>query len=159
MSAQPMTLSTEITLITIRTVAGDRSRTPQQALNATGRKQYTDRKVVYSMPRTKTEGIEEVKVRFLKPRPEAYENGYMSDESLAAEYDYFGLKPDPIAQTAVNEQDPAFADTHPNGCHWKDATGEYCFTTFRRWSDGRGVVCNRIGDGWGVDCVFGGVCK
>ena len=160
MSAQPMTLSTEITLITIRTVAVDRSRTPQQALNATGRKQYTDRKVVDSMPRTKTEGIEEAEVFFFKPRPKSYENGLISDDRLEAEFDFVSLEAaDPYAQAAVNEADPAFADTHPNGTHWKDANGKWCFASFFRWLDEPRVHVYRRDLDW-YDCWwFAGVRK
>ncbi|MEJ0001637.1 MAG: hypothetical protein WDN09_00380 [bacterium] len=60
---------------------------------------------------------------------------YISDEDLEKEYDLRGLKPDPLAQCAVNEADPLFADTRPNGTHWKNAKGKWCFVDFDRWDD------------------------
>ena len=144
----------------IRRVKVDRARTPQQALDATGRRQYITREVVDAMPRGNSLIVEEVEVTFFKPRPEAYKDGLISDDRLKAEFDFHGLKPvDPYALAAVNEADPSFADTHPNGTHWKDKDGKWCFAAFGRWGVGPGVSVRRCDDVWDDDWVFGGVRK
>ena len=61
-----------------RKVKVNRNRTPQESLDATGRAQYTDRKVVNAMP--KGEG-EEVEVVFFKPDLSRH-NGFISDDDL-----------------------------------------------------------------------------
>ncbi|MFA6458835.1 MAG: hypothetical protein WCV79_00315 [Candidatus Paceibacterota bacterium] len=130
----------------VRTIKVNRSRFPQEAIEATGRAQYTDRKVVDAMP--KGEG-DEVEVVFFKPDL-SNRNGFISDDDLEKEFELRGLKPvDPISVAAVNEADPAFADEKPHGTHWKDAKGNWCFATFNRWDGGRLVNVNRNGDGWG----------
>lgn len=142
----------------VRRVKVNRTRTPQEMLDATGRRQYTDRKVVDAMPHG--EG-EEAEVIFFKPRPESYQDGILTDEALERELDFHGLKTDPYAQAAVNEDDPAFADKKPNSTHWKeDASGKWCFAAFRRWGDGeRGVYVSRSGSGWRGGWWFAGVRK
>ena len=65
---------------------------------------------------------------------------------------------DPYSQAAVNEADPAFADGHPNGTHWKDVNGKWCFVAFGRWGDGRKLGVGR-GNDWGGSCWFAGVRK
>ena len=142
-----------------RNVPVNRARTPQQALDATGRRQYINQAVVDAMPRTKTEGIEVVEVGFFKPRPCAFVDGIMTDDRLAAEYGYFGLKPDPIAVAAVNEADPDFATKHPNAVHWKDKDGKYCFAAFSRWRGRPSVRVPRFAYDWRDNYVFGGVRK
>src|SRR3989344_5628783 len=62
----------------VRKVKVNRLLTPQQALDATGRKQYTNRKVVDAMPRG--EG-DETEVVFFKPEPWEYTRpDLMSDD-------------------------------------------------------------------------------
>lgn len=118
----------------VRKVKVDCNRTPQEALDATARVQYTNRKVVDAMP--KREG-DEVEVVFFKPDL-SNRNGFISDDDLEKEFELRGLKPaDPVSVAAVNEADPAFADEKPHGTHWKDAKGNWCFAAFRRWSDDR----------------------
>jgi hypothetical protein len=149
----------------VRRVKVNRQRTPQQALDATGRQQYTDhrpphpdrwqyivdREVVKLMPRG--EG-EEVEICFFNLAR------YISDEDLAREYELRGLAPDPYAQAAVNEADPAFADEHRNGTHWKGRDGTWYYVAFARWRGKRGVRCNRRDIlGWGEFWWFGGVRK
>jgi hypothetical protein len=128
----------------------NRTCTPQEAIDATGRTQYVDEKSVASMP---MEGLEKGEMTFFKL------GRNVSDMDLAKEYEARGLKPDPYAQAAVNEADPAFADDHFNGTHWKRADGGYNFLTFYRWSDQRVVGCDRRGDEWLDDWWFGGVRK
>jgi hypothetical protein len=133
----------------IRRVKPDRSRTPQAMLDATNRKQYTDRKVVDAMLRG--EG-EEVEVVFFKL------GRWISDADLEKEYELRGLIPaDSYSQTAVNEADPAFADEHPNGTHWKDAQGNWCFSAFGGWDGGRRVSVRRSGSEWRGGWWFAGL--
>ncbi len=142
----------------VRRVKVDRTRIPQQVLDATGRKQYTDRKVVDAMPR---DGRDEDDVFFFRPDKSVYDkNGLISDNNLAKEYELRGLKPDPYAQAAVNEADPAFADEKPNGSSWKDAGGNWCYAAFSRWrGDERFVGVSRRGSDWGGGWLFAGVRK
>jgi len=122
----------------VRRIRVDRTRTPQQALLATGRKYYdvdnnVDMNIVNAMPMG--EG-EEVEVVFFKLDLSDRGGMILSDE-LEKEFELRGLKPaDPISLAAVNEADPAFADDHPHGTHWKDEkSGEWCHATFYKWID------------------------
>ena len=140
----------------VRTDKVNRSRSQQEAIEATGRAQYTDRKVVDAMP--KGEG-DEVEVVFFKPDL-SQRNGFISDDDLEKEFELCGLKPaDPVSVAAVNEADPAFADEKPNGTHWKDAKGNWCYATFRRWFGGREVRVRRDGSDWDDYWWFAGVRK
>src|SRR3989344_4353986 len=139
-----------------RHVHVDRTRTPQEVLDATGRAQYTDRKVVDAMP--KGEG-NEVEVVFFKPDL-SQRNGFISDDDLEKESESRGLKPaDPISVAAVNEADPAFADEKPHGTHWKDAKGNWCFATFGHWFGERLVCVSENGSDWDVRWWFAGLRK
>lgn len=142
----------------VRRVKVHRSRSQQYMLDATDRKQYTDRKVVNAMPK---DGCDEDDVFFFKPDKSAYDkNGLISDDNLAKEYELRGLKPDPYAQAAVNEADPAFADDHPNGTHWKDKDGNWCYAAFLRWHVGeRRVSVDRYAYAWYDRWFFAGVRK
>lgn len=143
--------------IIVRRVKVNRTRSPQETLNATARKQYTDRDVVDSMP--KGEG-DEVDVYFFKPDESTYDkDGSISDDKVARQFDLYGLKPDPRAHAAVNEADPAFADDRPNVTHWKNAEGEWCSAAFDRCRGTCVVNVNRNGLGWGDYWWFAGVRK
>ena len=111
------------TNVIIRTVKVNRSRSPKEMVVALNRAKYTDNSVVKIIPRGE---VDEVTVEFFKL------GKYVSDDDLAREYEKRGLTPDPYAQAAVNEADPAFADQHPNGTQWKDPNGRWCFVTFNR---------------------------
>ena len=141
-------------IVRVVTVNGD--RTPQQVIDATGRAQYVDKDVVNAMPRTASG---EREVVFFKPRPEAYENGWLSPEALAKEYEYFGLTPDPHAVAAVNEADPAFADQTPNAVQWPGANRKFYYAAFGRFSGERRVDVRRCDGDWLGGWVFGGVRK
>lgn len=118
----------------------NRTRTFQEMLNATGRKQYTNNNVVKTMPQGEGDEVEVVFFRLGR---------YISDDDLEKEYELRGLKPaDPYSQAAVSEADPAFADEHPNSTHWKDSSGNWCFSAFRQWSGVRGVYIFPRNDGW-----------
>ena len=137
----------------VRRVKVNRSRTPQEMLDATGRKQYTDRKVVDAMPKGTGEEAETV---FFKLDLSA-RDGWISDDDLGKEYALRGLVPqDPYSLVAVNEADPAFADEHPNATHWKDKDGKWCYATFDRWRGGRGVGVSRSGIRWHAYWSFAG---
>ncbi len=125
-----------------------RNRTPMEAIDATKREKYVNDVAVNSMP---CGDGEEVEVTFFQV------GRFISDDDLEKEYKKRGLKPDPRAQTAVNEVDPAFADSKPNGTHWKDENGNWVFLTFDRYFDGRRVGCNRNDNVWDGDWWFGGV--
>lgn len=132
----------------IRHAIVNRTRTPQGALDATGRKQYTDTDVVAEMPQG--DGDETDVVFFKLGR-------YISDDDLEKEYEMRGLMPaDPYALSAVNEADPAFADEHPNCTHWKDKDGKWCYAAFDRWVDDRNVHVDRLGHGWDDRWWFAG---
>jgi len=135
----------------VRHVKVDRSKTPQEALDATGRKQFTDKSVVKSMPKGTGE---EKEVFFFKL------GHFTSDDDLENEFDSRGLLPvDPYSLAKVNEDDPSFADTHPNCTHWRDSDGKWCFATFLRWLSGRKLFVDRNGDDWGDNWWFAGVRK
>jgi len=135
----------------IRHVTVDRTRTAKGALDATGRTQYTDKGVVKAMP--KGEG-DEVEVCFFKI------GTWVNDDQLEDEYALRGLIPaDPFSLAAVSEADPAFADQYPNGTHWKDAKGRWCFAAFDRWNGERRVNVDRLDDDWNDRWWFAGLRK
>lgn len=135
----------------VRTVKVDRSRSAKQAIDATGRKQYLNDAVVAEMPMATGE---EVEVFFFKLGRQ------VSNADLEKEYELRGLTPDPIAQMAVNETDPAFADEHPNGTQWKNSKDQWCFAACHRWGgDGRYVAVNQSGHAWDGHWWFAGTRK
>ena len=136
----------------IRVVKLDRTRTPEQVLKATGRTRYLIDDVVRDMPKG---AGEETEVIFFKI------GRTVSDNDLDTEYELRGLVPaDPYSLAAVHEDDPAFADEHPNGTHWKDKDSKWCFAAFSRWSDvQRCVDVRRRDGGWNDRWWFAGVRK
>ena len=122
----------------------DRTKSSQEALYATGRRQFIDTEVGAAMPKGETD---EGEVFFFRP------GRFVSDEELERENELRGLKPaDPYSLAAVNEADPYFADEHPNCTHWKDARGNWFYAAFDRWLRERSVyVCRSDGvwhDSW-----------
>lgn len=138
----------------VRRVKVDRSPEPQAMLDALGRVQYVNKKIVKTMP--KGEG-EEVDVVFFKPDL-SDKGGYISDADLAKEFESRGITPDPYAQAQVNKDDPDFVNKCPNGTHWKDG-GSYNFVTFSGWGGGRCVSVHRSNGEWSDDWWFAGVRK
>ena len=136
----------------VRRVKVDRSRTPEQVINATGRNKYTDGQVVRHMPRGTGEDTD---IHFIPL------GRLTSNDDVEKKLNSLGLRlADPESLAKVNEDDPSFADAHPNFTIWKDADGNWCFATFRRWGVERGVDVYRSDDGdWGGDWWFAGVCK
>lgn len=140
-----------ISNLVMRRAKVDRTQTPEQVLEATKRRPYVDAKVVKTMP--KGEG-EEVAVYFFTL------GRYVGDADLDKEYELRGLKPaDPYTLAQVNTDDPALADNRPNGTHWQNAEGKWCFATFRRWYGERDVYVSVRGYEWDVRWWFAGVRK
>ncbi|MDO8581721.1 MAG: hypothetical protein Q7S16_02490 [bacterium] len=139
----------DITVIVKRV---DYNRNPQQSLDATGRKQYTDKAIVATMPK-RGNGIQEnVPFTWFRSRR------FLSPAEVQIELEAHGLVRDLYAQVAANAQDPAFADDHRNGMSWELPGGGYGYMAFGRDGDGRRYVdvC-RNDDGWRVSWSFGGV--
>lgn len=115
----------------------------------TGRKKRLDGEAVASMPQGDSD---EVDVFFFNL------GCNISESDLDKEYELRGLKPDPRAQFAVNKTDPAFSDNHPNGTHWRDEGGNWCYAAWDRWSGlGRTVRVLHDSCGWRGSWWFGGV--
>ncbi len=142
--------------VTVRMVTLDRSLMPEAALDATGRIRYTDKVAVAAMPRG--EG-EDPTLIFFKPNPEVYKNGVISPREVGKLYEKNSLKPDPRALLKANQDDPAFADIHPNACQWKDKYGNFWYAASDRWLDERGVHVFGRGYGWDDRWWFAGVPK
>lgn len=133
--------------IIVRRVAVDGSRTPCSAIAATKRVQYVNNAIADAMPRAQSDEVEIV--FFAVDRT-------ISDAELEQEYEQRGLIPaDPFSLAAVNEADPAFADTYPNATHWKDAEGCWCFAAFSHWLGIR-VDVYRYGHDWSGYWWFAG---
>ncbi|HWQ60220.1 MAG TPA: hypothetical protein VN420_03660 [Candidatus Fimivivens sp.] len=130
----------------VRRTKVNRRLSSRAALAATGRKQHTDDGVMNGMP---FGGDDEVDVVFFYPELWEYTRpGFMSDDDLEKALARRGLENDPRAVIAANAADPLFADNHPNGAHWKDASGAWCFLVFDRWD---GQPCVDVGSdarGW-----------
>lgn len=134
-----------------KTVKVNRNQTPKEVLNATGRTQYVNDSVVQEMPRG--EG-EEVNVVFFKVGRQ------ISDDDLEKEYELRGLVPaDTYSQSKVNEDYPGFADTHPNGTHWKNKKGQWCCSSFDGWGGERRMDVYQSDRGWCDDWWFAGLRK
>lgn len=135
--------------VIVRRVRVDRSRSPREAIAATHRIQYLNDAVVATMPHG--EG-DEVVVHFFGV------GRFLSDAALDEEYVKRGLKAaDPYSMFAVDEDDPAFADDHPHGTHWKDVYGKWCFATSGRWGGLRNVSVDRVDGDWHDFWWFAGV--
>ncbi len=118
----------------VRRIKVDRTRTPQEALDATGRTQFAEgvagsgrielgeRKVVDSMPSCTDAEVELVFFRLY------LQSGSISKDDLVREYKRRGLEAaDPISVAALNEADPAFAGEMSSHCtQWKDADDKWC---------------------------------
>lgn len=138
----------------IRKVKVNRARSPQEAIAATGLKQYVDDSVVSAMPRGEGEEVEAV---FFQVKAwECTRPGFISDDDLEKAFARRGIKNDPIAVAKANEDDPTLADEKPHGTHWKDASGNWCCAAFGRGLGGRGVGVGRGDRGWIDYCWFAG---
>lgn len=145
-----------ISNVIVRRVRVDRTRTPKVAFDATGRNFYGDAGLLDSMPGG-GDTNEEEDIHFLKPRASSYDkNGLISDEGVAAEFEFYGFEPDSFGQAAVNEADPDFATERPNGTQWKNAAGKWCFAAFDRWLGERDVHVGLDRGFWDLSCWFAG---
>lgn len=137
-----------ISELIIRHVRKDCSRTNAQVIKATGRTEYVNKEALATMPRG---GSEEEDICFFPIKRTA------SPAEVAAAYGLHGLEPDPEGVAKVNEDDPTFADQHPNACQWKDDQGRWNYVAFSRWlDDGRDVDVDRCGHDWHGDWWLGG---
>lgn len=135
------------------TVTVDRTISPQDALYRTGRMQHVSPVVVAAMPGS-SRGVEEVEVVFFALRRR------VDEEELKGEYLRRGLAPaDPYVLAAVNAMDPAFAAGSPNGTHWKNAEGTWCWMTFTSRMGEHGVKVECSYEVWPSDFWFAGVRK
>jgi hypothetical protein len=138
----------------VRTAKVNRSRSQREAIEATGRRQHTNREVVDVMPKAEADEVELV---FFKPDL-SNRNGFISDDDLEKEFELRGLKPaDPVSVAAVDEVDPVFSDEKPHGTHWKDSNGNWCYAAFRRWDVRRKVYVGRHDHDWNDYWWFAGV--
>ncbi len=128
-----------------------RGLTPQQVLDGTARKQYTNDTVVETMPLEAGEGEEEVEFVFFRA------NRSTPDSEVEARLKKRGLVRDIAAQAQCNADHPEFADDHPNGASWKDANGKWCYACFSRFFFGeRFVDVNESHSAWDDDVWLGG---
>jgi hypothetical protein len=134
-----------------RHVRVDRSLTPAQAIEATGRvRGYVDEQVLTDIP---TEGRDE-------DDQVVFELGYdPTVDELDREYEDRGLCPDPMGTTKLMADDPAFADERSLVVQWRDSKGRACYAIFGRWPGERLVGVNRSDYGWSRSSRFAGVRK
>jgi len=142
----------------VRIVCPNRALAPREMLRATGRDLYVNDEVVAGMPHGEGDKSE---VMFFKPEPWEYTRpGWMSDDDLDKAYDRRGLKAtDPYSQAQANKDDPVFADEKPNGTHWKDKDGKWCFAAFDGWNGKRNVNVRRSDCDWNGTWWFAGLRK
>jgi len=124
----------------------------KEAISATKREEHLNDEVVENAPRN-ARGKRRVVVCFF-PLKE-FKNIEEVDKMLKE----YGLDSDPRAVCKVNENDPVFADEHPNNTQWIDNSGKYCYLTFDRWDGERTVSVDRDGVGWDGSWWVGGVCR
>ncbi len=149
LTARLLEVFSDMSLI-VRTVAVNRTRTPQQMLKATKRTEYVNDSVVEVIP---AGNGNEVEVKFFNLKK------YASPAEVAAAYEKYNLVPDVYAVAAVNELDPEFSDKYPNAVQWQDKNGNWCYGAFNRDGDERGVGVRRDAYGWPGVWWFGGVPK
>lgn len=120
----------------------DYTRTPQAVISATGRVEHLNDTVVATMPRLGEGVVENVEVTFFKF------NRWASTEEVDREFAQHVMIPDPYAQAAINEQDPAFADKYPNGTQWSREGKVASFASFHLDGGGRYVHVDRSDGRW-----------
>ncbi len=101
-------------------VTVDRSRTPQEAMEAIRRHKSLHERALNTMPRGE---YDEMGITFFN-----LNHSGRGVYRLQTKYEQHGLKPcDPFSLAAVNEADPSFADEHPNITIWKGVDSHwYC---------------------------------
>lgn len=111
-----------------RHVNVNRQLSPEEMINATGRNDNVSNRVLQTIPRGKGK-ITEIVLFSLDGRT-------VTDEQLDDEYEIRNLDPaDPYSLSALNQDDPEFADKHPNCTHWINEKGEWCYITFGHAED------------------------
>lgn len=137
-----LSLAVELLNMIVRLAKVDRSRTSQQAIDATGRRQYVNKAVVGAMPRGSGETVE---ITYLKIG--RYIRNMADLVTTLADLGY-ELLGDPLAVVADMEADPAFADEHPCADCWQDANGNWCYAAFLRYGGERGVYVDQDDFDW-----------
>lgn len=89
-----------------------RDRTAREAIDAIDWTKYINDTVVGTIPMVA--GPEEVELVYVQT-----DRNMLSPAEQVEFLASCDLEPDPPAQMADNEQDPAFADEHPNGFQWE----------------------------------------
>lgn len=129
----------------------DRVCTPQEALDATERIQFTTKDAVDLIPHGEGKEIEVYLVPLKKK--------FAVDE-LEKEIDKIGFKLiDPITLCALNGTEPELADTIPNATQWRDENNKAYCVYFYNWSGERGVGVCEAEDDWYDHWFFGCVRK
>jgi hypothetical protein len=131
----------------------DYDRDPMEVIRACGRTEYITESVVRSMPRRGKGVVENVPVVFYKL------GRWVTVEESDKEEDSRILVPDPYALAAINEEDPAFADTYPGYCQWGRDGKVASYLAFDGWTDERRVDCRRFDNEWDGDWWRSGVRK
>lgn len=113
--------------IIARLIKVDRSQSPKQVIQATGRVGwYIDETVLTEMPR---EGRAEDQTLFFE-----LDYGPTVDE-LDREYEARDMRPDPYAVSQAMIDDPTFADERPVAVQWRNKHGRACCAIFYRGGD------------------------
>lgn len=122
-----------------------RASAPKSIINDAGRTKYVTGSVQEDMPCCEKAGASTELVLFKIGK-------LISGKNLAAEYEKRGLVPDPFALAKYNQDNPEFADDHPNATQWVNKEGKHCYAAFGRWRGERSVdVCSDEDDwdgGW-----------
>jgi hypothetical protein len=122
---------------------------PMQAIKATQRKLFLNESLIKSIPKSGA-GIRKVTFFHL--------GRTIGNDALSHEFDIRGLRPDPIAQCMVNQEDPEFADFNPNCTIWKNEGGEWCYLAFNTLNFNlRRVYLARSIAPWNAEWWYGGV--
>ncbi len=126
--------------IIIRDFVCDTDLIGMDAINATGCKKYVTDSMVEAMPRAT---LQSGQIHFFKVGT-TLKVGQPAQEAAKR-----GLRlVDPHTLAAFNAANPEFADTHPNGTEWDDASGNACCAAFDRWGGGRSVSVGRNDNFW-----------
>jgi hypothetical protein len=144
-------------VIIVYNVVVNRTLTPHQILDSTGRIQLVEPDVVEAMPRGRGDWTN---VHFFKPNSLAYDDGTMSDDTLAEEYKNLALRPvDMYSLLGVERMNPSLVTTNPYATHWKDANGYWCHGAVVNYNGEPRVHVNRSHRGWKSHWTFAGLRK
>lgn len=108
---------------------------------------YADEKVLASAPKHKRVG-----------ELEFFNLGrYATCAEVEAEYAKRGLVPAEVLALAGWDEEHKDDPRKCFATQWRDADGNFCYASFRRWLDERFVRVYRSGDVWNVDWWFSGL--